>query len=212
MLQSSLLVAQTNDSTSSSKKFIPTGIRFGLDVVPLARAEFAESFQGFEGVVDFDIYRYYPTVEFGNSSRSFISENGNSYQNEGRFWRAGADVNFMKKDPDKNIFSLGFRYGRSTYSESASLNTVDPLWGNFQRDFSNTDLSANWLELTTSLRVKIWKIFWLGYTARFKGALRKDQSQTLLTTDVPGYGSTEKNSTWGFSYYVLVRLPIRKQH
>lgn len=190
--------------------FIPTGIRVGVDAVALARTEFTNSFEGFEAAFDVDLYRYYPTFEFGTSARNFLAENGSTYENDGSFWRAGIDVNFMKKDPEKNMFFLGARYARSRYSESATIITSDPIWGDFNESFQNTDLSARWFELTTGMRIKVWKIFWLGYTARFKFARKIDDTGAMLTTDVPGLGSTDRPTTWGFSYYVMVKLPVRK--
>lgn len=190
--------------------FLPTGVRVGLDVVSLARTYYVTSFEGFEASVDMDIYRYYPTLEFGTSARNYLSETGSTYTNEGNFWRAGADVNFMKKDPEKNMFFLGARYARSTYSEKATIITTDPVWGDYSNTFVNSDLTAGWMELTTGMRIRVWKIFWLGYTARFKFGLNKEDNQALLTTDVPGYGATDRPTTWGFSYYMMVKLPVRK--
>jgi hypothetical protein len=201
--------AQQKDS-AAIRAFIPTGIRVGLDVVPYARAELSTTFTGFEATVDVDVLRYYPTFEFGNSARDYVAENGSTYANKGNFWRAGIDVNFLKKDLQKNMFFIGGRYARSAYSEDATLVTTDAIWGDYSDSFTNNNMVAQWLELTTGMRIKVWKIFWLGYTARFKFAVGLDESKPLLTTDVPGYGTTDKPTTWGFSYYVLVRLPVRK--
>jgi hypothetical protein len=200
---------QTKDSVDR-KLFVPTGIRVGLDVVSLARTEYVSSFEGFETSVDVDIYRYYPTLEIGSSARDYVSETGSVYSNDGNFWRVGVDVNFLKKDPEKNMFFLGARYARSTYSEDARLVAFDPLWGDYTNTFANRDVNASWMELTTGMRIKVWKLFWLGYTGRFKFSLSKDDNLTLLTTDVPGYGATDRPTTWGFSYYVLFKLPVRK--
>jgi hypothetical protein len=206
---STLAFAQPKDSVDA-RKFIPTGIRGSLDLVPYGRAELSNTFTGFEAALDVDVYRYYPTFEFGNSARDYVAENGSTYSNEGTFWRAGIDVNFLKKDPEKNMYFLGARYARSAYSEQATLVTTDPIWGDYSDSFSNIEMAASWLELTTGMRIKVWKFFWLGYTARFKFSVNLDDSKLLLTTDVPGYGATDKPTTWGFSYYVMVKLPVRK--
>jgi Domain of unknown function (DUF6048) len=203
--------AQKADTVKTVTKFIPTGVRAGIDIVSIARTQYGDSFEGFEANIDTDIYRYYPTIEFGNSARNYLAESGSTYNNDGTFWRAGVDVNFMKKDPDKNMFFLGARFGQARYSEKATLITIDPMWGSFENSYVNNNLNANWLELTTGLRVKVWKFFWMGYTARFKFGLNVNNDLELLTTDVPGYGSTDKETAWGFSYYLMVRLPVRKQ-
>lgn len=202
--------AQKKDSVNI-RMFIPTSIRVGVDVVSIAKTEFGKSFEGFETAVDIDLYRYYPTVEFGNSASSYVSLNGSTYANEGNYWRAGIDVNFLKKDPEKNMFFLGARYGRSKYSEDATLINTDPVWGDYTETLTNTDLTASWMELTTGVKVKVWKLFWLGYTARFKFWKKLDDSQELLTSEVPGYGWTDRGTTWGFSYYALVKIPLPKK-
>jgi hypothetical protein len=204
-----LAYAQKKDSVDA-KAFIPTGIRAGWDLVSPARAEFVNTFKGFEASFDVDLYRYYPTIEIGNSARNYVAENGSTYQNDGNYWRAGIDVNFMKKDPEKNMFFLGARYARATYSEEARIKTTDPLWGPYDQALQNNSLTASWMELTTGMRIKVWKIFWLGYTARFKFSKNLNENVNLLTTDVPGYGATDRPTTWGFSYYVMVKLPVRK--
>jgi hypothetical protein len=201
---------QKADSVRSARKFIPTGVRIGYDLVSLARSRFVSTFSGSEFSVDTDIYRYYPTVEIGNASRDYASDNGSTYENSGNYWRAGIDVNFMKKDPEKNMFFLGARYARSGYSEKARIITTDKLWGDLDQQYENADLTANWLEMTTGMRIRVWKVFWLGYTARFKFALNTDEGANLLTTDVPGYGATDRNTTWGFSYYAFFKIPVRR--
>jgi hypothetical protein len=58
--------------------------------------------------------------------------------------------------------------------------------------------------------VKVWKIFWLGYTGRLKFALHTNATDEMLPHDVPGFGISDKETTWGFTYYLMIRLPIRK--
>ena len=59
-------------------------------------------------------------------------------------------------------------------------------------------------------KVKMLKFFWMGFTARYKFGLSTDAPRGLIPYDIPGYGKTFKNSTWGFNYYVMFRIPIRK--
>jgi hypothetical protein len=90
-----------------------------------------------------------------------------------------------------------------------SLIVEDPLWGTLDRDYANPGISARWFELTSGLKVKVWKFIWLGYTARFKFGLKDQDGFEMLSHDVPGYGRTNKESYWGFNYQVMLRIPIR---
>jgi hypothetical protein len=205
------LFAQKADSTKKEKKdFFPTGVRVGVDAISLIRTQTENSFSGYEFSADIDFYRYYLAAEFGKWEREF-SNDADTYTNEGEYMRLGVDINFLKKDPDKNMFFFGARYGFGTYSEVFSTAVSDPVWPDQTITFSNNDLKASWGELTTGLRVKMFKVFWMGYTARYKFALNTNEPSGFVSHDVPGYGKTDKPSTWGFNYQLLFRIPIRKQ-
>jgi hypothetical protein len=180
-----------------------------MDAVAFAQSRLQNSFRGWEFEGDVDFYRYYLTFESGGSRRN-LSSDSTSYANDGTYWRAGIDVNFLTTDPDRNVFFLGARYGRSRFAESMSVFTYDPIWGYLSDNFYHSGVKASWIELTAGLRVKIWKIFWLGYTGRLKFGLSTKGSPEMLSYDVPGFGRTDKETTWGFNYYVMVRLPLRK--
>ncbi len=190
-------------------KFLPTGVRAGFDVISAAKARFQDSFRGWEFAGDIDFSRYYVALEYGHWARNLSAESA-SYENDGNYWRAGIDVNFLTKDPDRNVFFLGARYGHSVFSESMSVVRVDPTWGELSDTFFHSNVGASWIELTTGLKVKIWKIFWLGYTGRLKFGLSTKGTKEMLAYDVPGFGRTDKDTTWGFNYYVMIRLPLRK--
>lgn len=191
------------------RRFIPTGVRFGTDGLTIARNFYDNTFSGWEVDADVDFDRYYLALEYGTWSRSF-NGSGNVYDNDGRYFRAGIDVNFLTKDPEKNMFFFGLRYGRSTFSEHLVVETSDPDFGDINDRYHNTNLHGHWYELTTGLRVKMIGSFWMGYTARFKFGLKTNEKGEMITSDVPGFGRTDKPSTWGFNYVLLFRIPLGK--
>lgn len=205
-----LAQAQEDRDSANWKRFIPTGVRLGTDVVALIQSSRDDSYSGWEVNADVDFYRYFFTVDIGNWSRNFQSLD-DTYSNDGNYFRVGIDVNFMPKDPNGNLLLLGARYGRSVFSETYFVHVKDTVWGTSDQHYVNTDVPARWFELTAGLRVKIWKIIWLGYTARYKFALATGSTPTMLPHDIPGYGRNEKKSAWGFNYQLLIRLPIRKK-
>ncbi|HEY3405822.1 MAG TPA: DUF6048 family protein [Ohtaekwangia sp.] len=201
--------AEKVDTTVASKKYLPTGLRLGVDALSLARNFYDDSFTGWEVNADVDFYRYHLAVDYGYWGRDY-NDNGNVYANDGTYMRVGADVNFLMKDPDRNMFFIGARYGRGVFSEDLTIETVDPIWGEVTSTLSNNNVTASWYELTTGIRVKMWKMIWMGYTARFKFGLNTNETGDLIPSDVPGYGGTDKESTWGFNYQIFVRIPVRK--
>jgi hypothetical protein len=210
------LFAQNADSVKKvlpkeKKSYIPTGVRVGTDIISFIRTATEEDFSGYEFNADVDFYRYYLAVETGKWEKNFSNETEN-YDNSGTYGRIGVDINFLLKDPDRNMFFFGARYARGTYSETLTIFTEDPVWGATATAYSNSDVRASWGELTTGLRVKMWKFFWMGYTARLKFALNTDQPQGLISYDVPGFGKVDEDgTTWGFNYQILFRIPFKKE-
>ena len=204
---SSMCLAQVKQDTS--RTFMPSGIRFGVEAISLIKSNSNEGFQGKEISLDTDFDRYFLVTEIGQSSRNLEIQNG-TYSNDGKYFRIGVDVNFLKKDPDKNMFFLGFRYGRSVFDEVTKY-TTSSVYGSQQKIISNDGVQSGWAELTTGLRVRLWKYFWLGYTARMRLGASVPANAQLLPYDVPGYGLTFKKPWWGFSYYVMARIPVRSE-
>jgi hypothetical protein len=199
--------AQKPDSLAK-KDFRPTGIRLGTDLFSLVRSPLDESFYGWEATVDVDFYRYFIILERGQWKRDLASED-ETYSNDGAYWRAGVDVNFLKKDPEKNMVFLGLRYAWGNFDEKLTV-FLDDTWTAGTTEYVNTNTNSSWVEITGGLRVKVLKSLWLGYTIRHKLALNTNETSNLVPYDVPGYGRTDTSTTWGFNYYVLFRIPVRK--
>jgi len=187
----------------------PTGVRIGTDIIAIGKTIFDSPLSGWEINADVDFGRYYLALDYGSSSRKDSLENG-YYENDGRYLRVGVDVNFLLKDPDKNMVFLGFRYGRSTFSEQLTYETTLDDFGVIQTDLTNPNATAGWGEMTAGLRVKIWKSIWMGYTGRMKFLPSVKGNPAIETFDIPGYGKTSKGIYWGFNYQVFYRIPFQK--
>ncbi|MEO8471522.1 MAG: DUF6048 family protein [Chryseolinea sp.] len=205
--------AQTEEKSADSVKvrpsYKPTGVRFGSDVISIIRSSSDKTFDGWEFNADADFDRYYGTLDVGYWARDYVAPDG-TYSNNGTYFRIGADANFLKKDPDKNMFFFGLRYGHSRFSENLTVIRDDADFGNVSIKLINSHIPAGWFEMTTGLKVKMWKFFWLGCTARLKFGLSTGEKGDLKPSDVPGFGRTDKQSVWGFNYQILFRIPIKK--
>ena len=192
--------------------FKPASLRIGTDILALVNSNVQAGFKGWELAADTEIHRYLLVADFGHSEED-ISSDSASYGNKGNYWRIGIDANFLTRDPDKNVFFIGLHYGRSSYDEGMTFIPTaveQQFWGSDAIiSYSNRNMKAGWLELNTGLKVQIWKGIHLGYTARFKFGLSQDKSRDMLTHSVPGYGSTDRETAWGFSYYIFYRIPFR---
>jgi len=197
------------------KDFTPTGIRVGTDLIDLGKTFAGKSFQGWEINGDIDLANYYITADIGSWSKNVsLVRNGfnnGNYSNGGSYFRAGVDINLLGKDPDKNMLFFGFRYGRSLFHES--LNYTDSSIATQPANYhlTNDKVSGGWGELTSGLRVKVWKGLWMGYTARMKFAPgTKGNNSTFIPYDMPGYGIVSKQLWWGFNYQLFWKFAWKK--
>lgn len=197
-------------SVKPKKDFTPTGIRVGTDLIDLGKTFTGKSFQGWEINGDIDLANYYLVADIGSWSKDLSLSNG-TYTNGGAYYRLGVDINLLGKDPDKNMFFFGFRYGRSLFHESVNYTTLPNIFPASTYQVSNGSVSGGWGELTSGLRVKVWKGFWMGYTARMKFAPGTKGSNTAMAPyDMPGYGLVSNKPWWGFNYQVFWKFAWKK--
>ena len=198
------------DTVKVERSYRPTQLRFGTDVFALVRTVTQEGYRGWELNADADIYRYFLALDFGSSAMDKKSETDH-YENSGTYFRIGGDFNFLKKDVDKNALFLGLRYARSKFSEDMTIVGTDPVWGAYQDVYTNKNATASWIEATGGLKVRIWKMLWLGYTARFKFGVKASENPDMVSHDIPGFGSFEEKTTWGFNYQMFFTIPLKKK-
>ncbi len=159
---------------------------------------------------DVEFYRYLLSFEAGEFERVWIAP-GSTYLNKGTFYKIGPDINFLHRDPDHTVLFIGFRYARSNYEDFIVTNYSNVFWGDGEIREANQDLSSRWFELTTGIKVKLYKFIWSGYTARFKFMVNENHANNALAPHwIPGYGRSAKESNWGFEYWIMIRIPFRK--
>lgn len=199
---------------SLKEKFYFRSIRIGADVISIVKTSTTTTFSGWEANGDADFGKFYLAVDIGRWSRNFNIHSGEygTYHNDGTYWRAGLDLNLLKKDPDRNMFFFGFRFGQAYFSEQATL--IFPDDANFKigtKVLHNNGVTANWGELVTGLRVKIWKQFWMGYTARMKFAQSATGDTSFKSFNIPGFGLNGDSFEYGFNYQLFWKFPIVKE-
>lgn len=200
-------------------KFKPTGLRIGLDLVSFGQGVQKNGIRAFtQGDVrqwkfsaDIDIYRYFINFEYGKFDRLWVAPSSN-YHNEGSFFKIGPDVNFMHKDPKKNALFIGFRYSRANYEDFITSNYTNVFYGDNTKSVSNNALQSRWFEFTTGLKVRLTRYVWSGYTARFKFSVNnKYENNPLAPHWIPGYGAASRESAWGLEYWLIFRVPFKKE-
>lgn len=190
--------------------YIPTGIRVGTDLVAFGVNAFGENRQRYELHADIDFHRLYLAGSFGTSNYE-LSGAGFDYSHSGNYYRIGVDANFLKYDPDYNTFTVGFRIARANFSEQLINNQTDSIFGAYSNSYNNPNVSARWFELTTGLRVMVWKNFYTGYTFRIQMSRKIINAENFRSYDIPGFGKAQFNSRWTFNYYLMYRISWKKK-
>ena len=185
----------------------PSRIRFGVDIANLTNSLIDPDISSFEGMAEIDFGNWYFVAETG--SKTILRGVDYAYKSVGDYWRVGADVNMIPSSPGRHVLSVGFRYGRSHFDEQL----FDPTQG---IRVNNANINASWIELTSGLRMKLWRQLYLGYQLRLRGFKSlSDESGDLQTYDIPGFGRNKKSGTsvtrggFGFNYYVYWTIPFR---
>jgi hypothetical protein len=210
-------VAQENDYTypldstdRSGIKYVPTGVRIGADLLGPVLYAFNKQTLSYEFTADIDFDRYYLVAEAGFQQFNELNDNVD-YNMTGSFFRIGPDANFLKSDNLLNSFTFGLRYAWASFNEHVVGNVTEPNWGGVPVNF-NVDNKSSWVEMTTGMKVRVYKGFFMGYTLRFRFLRQATVPDVPFAPYyVPGYGYADQVSTWGFRYYVYYRFQWAKK-
>jgi hypothetical protein len=210
----SSVIAQNNKEENKKAKFeiinyVPAGIRVGTDISKGIGMISNPGFTQYEFHGDIDFGKYFLTADYGFSERPRFLDNLD-YLNRGNYYRVGLDYNITPKLKENSVFFIGGRYGWARYSESATLNITNPIYGGGAVEQSNGQLTANWLEFNLGLKVHLAANIFLGYTVRYRTRLNVAGFSNLVPYEVPGYGKFADESNFGLNYHIFYRIPIRK--
>lgn len=196
-------------------RYAPSAIKLGVDPGTLGYMIFSEKRGFFEAEADVDIDRFFVVANYGLSSFE-LNEDTYTYENNGSYLKLGADINFMHDNPDLNVMFFGLRYASASFEDKLNYDTraiiqSETGWPNTRETASNGNAKANWAEMVTGLKIRVVKQLYMGFTLRFKLAMKVKQVETLRPYYIPGFGKNINPSAFGFNYYISYRLPFRKK-
>ncbi len=199
--------AQTDSVAEKKKNFRPYDVKVGVNVIRGWKTYFGSGKDSQEFEVALALHRSNLVFNYG------IEENkrGGSfhYQNDGNYFRAGIDRNFVKNQGSGNVLSLGLRYARANFEDALTFTTDNGL-GKQNITLSNPDLQSRWIELVFNVRGKIVANLYAGFTLRWQVAKKVDGEGELRTFDIPGFGNTKRKNSTAFDYYLVWRIPLGK--
>lgn len=192
------------------------GLSLGLDLSRFATPLVDTTRFGWELSADYELLDdLFGVVELGSQSTRFQPENY-TYRSDGIYTRLGVDYNYMKHVDSESTDKLfiGLRYAFTTYfHEAGNIIIYDPVWGDFTQDaVERKFLSANWMEVATGMRARLFNNFYLGWSARFRVKIWFQGDQVMQPYHIPGYGRGWAASRMGFNYSLYYRIPLMKKH
>ena len=120
------------------------------------------------------------------------------------YFRIGCDYNVANDKLSGNRIFVGLRYAFTTFSydlEGPAMN--DPVWGrSLPYNFKGLNSRAQWGEVVFGLEAKIWKIFHLGWSFRYRKRFSQKATPAGQAWYIPGYGKND-GSAWGGTFNLI---------
>ena len=226
VLPSSMVLSQTetisNDSLIINNKILKINkLRIGFDLFKPIKSSSDGDDLNYEFVSDLQITEnLYLAAEYGLIDRLIEDENIN-FNSNGSFLRFGFDYNMFKNwvGMDNSIY-IGLRYASSNFSnkiESYNIRNSDSYFSNtVENDFETIDhsnLSGNWIEVVTGIKVEMFNNIYLGLSFRLNKLLSTKKPNNFDNLFIPGFNKVTDNNTWGsgFNYTLTYSIPLRKK-
>lgn len=215
------LMAQEKKQDTMTIQIAPQryGIRFGVDLLKIARTVYDKNYKGFEIVGDYRLTKkYYLAGEIGNENKTTNDDRVN-FTTKGTYFKVGFDFNAHENWLDlENMIHLGLRYGVSSFSQeinSYNIYNPNPYWGEvpITPGISKFDgLSAQWLEVVVGMKTRVFNNVFLGFSFRMNKSFSNKQPGGFENLYVPGFNRTYDGGFGvGFNYTVSYLLPIYKK-
>lgn len=188
--------------------FRPYEVKIGLNAIRSGRAFFGSGLTSHEVEAALAIHRYNVVIDYGVEEH----QRGETfdYENKGSYYRVGIDRNFSKDKESGNVLSLGLRYARANFEDQMTY-TADHGFGEQTYLLANNDLTARWLEVAFGLRGKVVSNLYMGFTMRWQFSRKINGEGELKTYDIPGFGKTSRQNSTAFDYYLMWRIPFKKE-
>jgi hypothetical protein len=212
------MAQETKKTDSIVPKKERYGVRFGIDVVKLARTFVEKDYRGIEIVGDYKLTRkHYIAAEIGNESKTSDEEQLN-FTTTGTYFKVGFDYNAYKNWLGmENMIYVGLRYGASSFSQT--LNNYDIY--NTNTYFGETvvvesgekfeGLSAQWIEVVAGVKAEVFKNIYVGFSFRLNNLISNKRPENFDNLHIPGFNKTSNGSFGaGFNYTVSYFLPLYK--
>lgn len=146
----------------------------------------------FEAALRLNMYNtYFPIFEAGYGFCKIDDYNTKvKYETNAPYARVGVDMNILKDKYQDNRLYVGLRYGISRFNYDLSGPVMaDPIWGGSEDfDLKGIGCTSQWGEFVFGLQAKVFSMFHVGWSVRYKMKIHETKTQYTNPCYVPGYG------------------------
>ena len=157
--------------------------------------------------------RFLPVLEIGYGKADAVNDGTNlHYKTSAPFFRIGMDYNIMyKKTHLPGYLYVGLRYGMTSFSYDVDGPAMtDPNYGGLIEvpySYHGQKSNASWLEGLVGIKVKIYKIFCMGWSVRYKMRMSVKNHENSEPWYIPGFGKNA-GSSFNLMYHLIYNLPF----
>lgn len=144
--------------------------------------------------------RYFPVCEIGWGTSDHTDETTDiHYKTHAPYFRVGCDYNFARDPRAFGRILGGLRYGFSSFKYDVDgPDIVDPVWGTVTPfRLEGIKGKVHWAELSFGVEARMWSIFRLGWSFRYRVRLSNQTSEHGDPWYVPGYGRNDTHALSG---------------
>lgn len=203
----------------------PTTCYLGVDIAKTCVGWYQKTGHAYEITGSIDFSRILLDVDYGlgHIQRDGRQHNGSFTSASGKYFRIGLGYNFLTPTLHHNQFFIGLRYARSSFNFQLESNKLqcnhppaDPCTpaciAPIALRHSKDAAIAHWWEVVAGGKVYLMRILSIGCTARYKFSKKIENNLYALPFDIPGFGLAEFDHAFGYSLYVLLRIPLQKSN
>jgi hypothetical protein len=187
------------------------GPRISIDLASLSLLYFDQDRMVYTVSVDYEIAQdIYPVLDLGYQTVK-INRDNYDYLSNGFFFRAGADVNFLKYE-GTHVYEMlygGIRYGFSNFMQKADNISVpdDYFTGLNGASLPDRRLNAHWISVVGGLRVGLLDNFFMGWSVLGNIKLSLSDDPSMVPYNIPGFGKGERRAAIVINYTIGYRIP-----
>lgn len=169
--------------------------------------------RGFEAGAFYDLSERISLAAEGGYSR-FVHENYNyRYENNGIYFRLGADYNLLNpvQASGKYYAGIGARYGLALFSHSSPFIDFSNFWGAYSTSAGSTFHASHFIEFTPGVRAELFRNLFIGWGVNLRLLVFGGTGKDMRAVDIPGFGNGSKPLAAGINYYISYRIPYRQK-